>query len=232
MSRSRRPFFRKNAFENRHVFFSRPRERTAPAIGTTLLMQYSNADHSGQFWQGRRTALSRGLHLKGVLRGKKFSSRLGQGMGFKDLSERHDVKVRRSPWGVTSFSSKLLGSSGLMLAVKLLGAAAAYALAWWVSRHEGPSAYGHFELALTVLTIAALAARLGLDGVLVKWMSASNVKGDQGVQRRLVGRVMAVTGLLAAPVLAAVMWWASPGLTSWLGDETLDCGRVVAGFPF
>ena len=155
-------------------------------------------------------------------------------MGFKDLSERHDVKVREVYlWGVTSFSSKLLGSSGLMLAVKLLGAAAAYALAWWVSRHEGPSAYGRFELALTVLTIAALAARLGLDGVLVKWMSASNVKGDQGVQRRLVGRVMAVTGLLAAPMLAAVMWWASPGLTSWLGDETLDqmWPWVVAGVP-
>ena len=68
-----------------------------------------------------------------------------------------------------------------MLAVKLLGAASAYALAWWVSRHEGPEAYGRFELALTVLTIAALAARLGLDGVLVKWMAASKVKGEEGV---------------------------------------------------
>ena len=67
-----------------------------------------------------------------------------------------------------------------MLAVKLLGAASAYALAWWVSRHEGPAAYGRFELALTVLTIAALVARLGLDGVLVKWMAASKVKGEEG----------------------------------------------------
>jgi len=120
-----------------------------------------------------------------------------------------------------------------MLAVKLLGAASAYALAWWVSRHEGPAAYGRFELALTVLTIAALAARLGLDGVLVKWMASSKVKGEEGVQRRLVGRVMAVTGLLAAPLLAAVIWWASPGLTSWLGDETLDqtWSWVAAGVP-
>ena len=81
-----------------------------------------------------------------------------------------------------------------MLAVKLLGSLG-HALAWWVSRHEGPAAYGRFELALTVLTIAALAARLGLDGVLVKWMAASQVK-ENGVQRRLVGRVMAVTGLV------------------------------------
>ena len=120
-----------------------------------------------------------------------------------------------------------------MLVVKLLGAASAYALAWWVSRHEGPAAYGRFELALTVLTIAALAARLGLDGVLVKWMAASKVKGEEGVQRRLVGRVMLVTGLLAAPLLAVLMWVASPSLTSWLGDETLaqTWPWVAAGVP-
>ena len=120
-----------------------------------------------------------------------------------------------------------------MLAVKLLGAASAYALAWWVSRHEGPAAYGRFELALTVLTIAALAARLGLDGVLVKWMAASNVKGEEEVQRRLVGRVMLVTGLLAAPLLAALMWAGSPLLTSWFGDETLTQTWlwVAAGVP-
>ena len=120
-----------------------------------------------------------------------------------------------------------------MLAVKLLGAASAYALAWWVSRYEGPAAYGRFELALTVLTIAALAARLGLDGVLVKWMAASKVKGEEEVQRRLVGRVMLVTGLLAAPLLAALMWGCSPSLTSWLGDETLaqTWPWVAAGVP-
>ena len=120
-----------------------------------------------------------------------------------------------------------------MLAVKLLGAASAYALAWWVSRYEGPAAYGRFELALTVLTIAALAARLGLDGVLVKWMASSKVKGEEEVQRRLLGRVMLVTGLLAAPLLAALMWGCSPSLTSWLGDETLaqTWPWVAAGVP-
>ena len=120
-----------------------------------------------------------------------------------------------------------------MLAVKLLGAASAYALAWWVSRYEGPAAYGRFELALTVLTIAALAARLGLDGVLVKWMAASKVKGEEEVQRRLVGRVMLVTGLLAAPLLAALMWGGSSSLTSWFGDETLaqTWPWVAAGIP-
>ena len=47
--------------------------------------------------------------------------------GFKGLPEGHAVKVRFYLWAV---KSKLLGSSGLMLVVKLLGAASAYALAW------------------------------------------------------------------------------------------------------
>ena len=57
--------------------------------------------------------------------------------GFEGLPEGHAVKVRFYLWAV---KSKLLGSSGLMLAVKLLGAASAYALAWLVGRGEGPGA--------------------------------------------------------------------------------------------
>ena len=60
-----------------------------------------------------------------------------------------------------------------MLAIKLLGAASGYILAWWVTQHEGAAAYGRFELALTVLTIGALGARLGLDGVMVKWLASA-----------------------------------------------------------
>ena len=73
--------------------------------------------------------------------------------GFKGLPEGHAVKVRFYLWVV---KSKLLGSSGLMLAVTLLGAASAYALAWLVGRGQGPEAYGQFELGLTVLTMACL----------------------------------------------------------------------------
>ena len=105
--------------------------------------------------------------------------------GFEGLSEGHAVKVRFYLWAV---KSKLLGSSGWMLAVKLLGAASAYALAWLVGRGEGPEAYGQFELGLTVLTMAAMFSRLGLDAVMVKWLAATQVDGHVGVQRRLARR--------------------------------------------
>jgi len=121
----------------------------------------------------------------------------------------------------SSFQAKLLSASAFMLGVKLVGAAAGYALAWWVSQHEGAAAYGRFELALTVLTIGALAARLGLDGVLGKWLAATTAQGRTGIQRRLANRALFVS-VGAAWVLSGLL---SGGLdvrlTSWLGDPAM-----------
>jgi len=119
---------------------------------------------------------------------------------------------------MSTFQAKLLGSSGLMLVAKLVGAFAGYALAWWVSRHEGAAAYGRFELALTVLTIGALAARLGLDGVLVKWLAATKVQGRLNLQRRLAVRALLVAVGVALAVSGLLMAGLDARLTSWLGD--------------
>ena len=131
--------------------------------------------------------------------------------GFEGLPEGHAVKVRFYLWAV---KSKLLGSSGLMLAVKLLGAASAYALAWLVGRGEGPEAYGQFELGLTVLTMAAMFSRLGLDAVMVKWLAATQVDGHVGMQRTLARR--------------ASMWvlGASLLLAGGCGGQRLGCRKV------
>ena len=118
--------------------------------------------------------------------------------GFEGLPEGHVVKVRFYLWAV---KSKLLGSSGLMLVVKLLGAASAYALAWLVGRGFGPEAYGQFELGRTVLTMAAMFSRLGLDAVMVKWLAATQLDGHVGVQRTLARRA-AIWVLGASLVLA------------------------------
>jgi O-antigen/teichoic acid export membrane protein len=108
-----------------------------------------------------------------------------------------------------------------MLAAKLVGAAAGYALAWWVSRHEGAAAYGRFELALTVLTIGALAARLGLDGVLVKWLAATTALGRLDLQRRLAVRALVVSVGMAWVLSGLLMAGLDVRLTSWLGDPEM-----------
>jgi len=108
-----------------------------------------------------------------------------------------------------------------MLGVKLVGAAAGYALAWWVSRHEGAAAYGRFELALTVLTIGALAARLGLDGVLVKWLAATTAQGHRIIQRKLAVRAFVVSIGMAGMISGLMFSGLDVRLTSWLGDPEL-----------
>ena len=108
-----------------------------------------------------------------------------------------------------------------MLGVKLVGAAAGYALAWWVSRHEGAAAYGRFELALTVLTIGALAARLGLDGVLVKWLAATTAQGRVDLQRRLAVRALLVSVGVAWMLSGLLLAGLDVRLTSWLGDPAM-----------
>ena len=137
------------------------------------------------------------------------------------------MKVRFYLWAV---KSKLLGSSGLMLAVKLLGAASAYALAWLVGRGEGPEAYGQFELGLTVLTMAAMFSRLGLDAVMVKWLAATQVDGHMGVQRTLARRAsMWVLG--ASLVLAGWVWWSKAWLQQGLGGDEALWTAVAWGVP-
>jgi len=137
------------------------------------------------------------------------------------------VKVRFYLWVV---KSKLLGSSGLMLAVKLLGAASAYALAWLVGRGQGPEAYGQFELGLTVLTMAAMFSRLGLDAVMVKWLAATRVDGHVGVQRTLARRVS--TWVLGASMLiGGWVWWGKTWLGHSLGGDEELWTAVACGVP-
>ena len=115
-----------------------------------------------------------------------------------------------------------------MLAIKLLGAASGYILAWWVTQHEGAAAYGRFELALTVLAIGALGARLGLDGVMVKWLASAQVQGFAKIQRVVVARAVLMT-TLAGFACCALVYWASNALTTWSGDEnTRDMWPWVA----
>lgn len=120
-----------------------------------------------------------------------------------------------------------------MLATKLIGAASGYALAWWVTRHEGAAAYGRFELALTVLTILALGSRLGLDGVLVKWMAATKAKGLQQFQSRLVMRAVVVVLTVSLGGVLVMNHGLAARLTDWLGDGSMDLAWpwVAAGIP-
>ena len=128
--------------------------------------------------------------------------------------------------------TKLLGASGWMMLVKLLGAASGYALAWMVTQNEGAAAYGRFELGLTVLSIGALAVRLGLDGVMVKWLASAKAQGLLAIQRKVAGRAVLMV------IVAGSLGWlgvhmGARALTKWADDEATMAmwPWVAAGIP-
>ena len=130
------------------------------------------------------------------------------------------------PLGV---KSKLLGSSGLMLAVKLSARLRRTPWRGW-SAGRGPEAYGQFELGLTVLTMAAMFSRLGLDAVMVKLLAATRVDGHVGMQRTLARRAsMWVLG--ASLLLAGGLWWGTTWLQESLGGDEGLWTAVAWGVP-
>ena len=128
--------------------------------------------------------------------------------------------------------TKLLGASGWMMLVKLLGAMSGYALAWMVTQNEGAAAYGRFELGLTVLSIGALAVRLGLDGVMVKWLASARAKGLVAIQRRVASRAVLVV-VVAGGLASIGILESARALTAWADDEaTMEMWPWVAvGVP-
>ena len=111
-----------------------------------------------------------------------------------------------------------------MMLVKLLGAASGYALAWMVTQNEGAAAYGRFELGLTVLSIGALAVRLGLDGVMVKWLASARAQGLVSMQRKVAGRAVLVVLVAGALGWFGVHMGAGPSQRGRVTKQQRPCG--------
>lgn len=140
------------------------------------------------------------------------------------------------------------------LAAKVVGAGGAYVLAWVVGRSSGGAVYGRFEVALTLVWIAAMVGRMGMDGAWVKhlpmWQAAERPRHEL---RHVYGRsVLAVFTLSAA--LGTLLWgirgelahafqaeglasdlrhaiWAVPGLALvGLAAEVLRAAEAFRGY--
>lgn len=98
----------------------------------------------------------------------------------------------------------LLKNSGWVLAAKLLGAASAYVLAAVLGQTLGAEAFGRFELSLTVVGIAALFGRLGMDGAWVRHAPGWQSEGiaHDGVWHRVVVTVIGTSLVLGGCLMA------------------------------
>jgi O-antigen/teichoic acid export membrane protein len=103
---------------------------------------------------------------------------------------------------------KLMRGSGAVLLFKVGGALAGYGFAWQVAAAGGAAAYGRFEWAVTVLMVAAMVGRLGLDGAAVHLIAGWEA---QGLRARVApffrwgsGVVVAVSGAIGVAMYLAL----------------------------
>jgi len=109
----------------------------------------------------------------------------------------------------------VLRRSGLVLALKVAGALAGYAFAYLALRRLGAGGYGYFELAFTVLSIGSVAAKWGLDGLLVREVPAREPQAAQ----HFIDQAMTAS-LMGSVLVGAVLWFAAPFLTEHYGGFT------------
>ncbi len=82
-----------------------------------------------------------------------------------------------NPW------SSLLRSSALVLVLKVAGALGGYAFVWVAVRHFGAEGYGRFELSFTFLSLLAVVAKWGFDGVLLRELPVQSPKSNKALTR-------------------------------------------------
>ena len=77
--------------------------------------------------------------------------------------------------------TSLLRSAAVVLALKVAGALGGYAFVWVAVRHFGHEGYGRFELAFTFLSILAVVAKWGYDGVLLRELPGQTLQQNKSL---------------------------------------------------
>lgn len=115
------------------------------------------------------------------------------------------------------FQELLRGASAAAL-MKLLAAFATFALHLVVGRFLGPSDSGIYFLAFTIVTIAAITARFGLDNTVVRFIAAANAVNQPG---RVLGvyRISVTVTLLTSCLIGIGVYLAAASLAINLFKE-------------
>lgn len=128
------------------------------------------------------------------------------------------------PW------SSLLRSSALVLALKVAGALGGYAFVWVAVRQFGAEGYGRFELAFTFLSLLAVVAKWGYDGVLLRELPVQSPESNKALTRGVLlfsGGFAAflmlllfalrtvIADLFQEPALAEDLQWMALALVPW-----------------
>ncbi|MBM71212.1 MAG: hypothetical protein CL847_00310 [Crocinitomicaceae bacterium] len=128
---------------------------------------------------------------------------------------------------------KLLTGSGLVFAVRVLGALAGYVLAYVITTNYGAQTFGVFELCLTILTILSVLGRLGLDGALVRFIP-EYVEKRQFNHLRSVYKIALSVAMPISLVFATGLFFGAEYLAKFFKSEALVDGFQITALivPF
>lgn len=115
----------------------------------------------------------------------------------------------------------LLTNAGLALVLRAGGAVCAFALNIVIGRLLGPAGAGLYFLALSVVTITAIIARLGMDHALLRFISTSAAENDWAAVKSVYAyatRIVMVVGLGLSLVILAT---AAPIVDFFFKDSDL-----------
>lgn len=113
----------------------------------------------------------------------------------------------------TAFRSRLARSARRTLGLRIVGYALQFLSGVLLARFLGPEGYGVFAFPISVITLLALPATLGLPQLVTRLVSKYHARNENGILRGLLTKTTQI-GLIGAAVLATVAG-ASYALFSW-----------------
>lgn len=107
-------------------------------------------------------------------------------------------------------TKEVVSGAASAFVLRISGATLAFALSVLLGRMLGASGVGLYFLALSVVTIATVLGRVGLDNTLLRFTAASASSGDwvavKGLYQKSIRFTLVASGLLAIPVAIFAPW--------------------------
>jgi O-antigen/teichoic acid export membrane protein len=111
-----------------------------------------------------------------------------------------------------SFSELSVGSFR-SFTLRILGTLVSYLFTIVVTHHIGDEGYGTFMLAQTIMMVSVMVARMGVDTVLLRWISSLRANGNEDLVPSVFNQGLRF--VLPVSLLLTLIFW---GLAPWLGE--------------
>ena len=123
--------------------------------------------------------------------------------------------------------TELIAGSGFVLFFKILGMGAGYVFTYLITQLLGTESYGIYAICFTLLSIAVVISKLGLDNASVKSISAF-LKEDEPGNALLYFRKSFAIVAISSTLICSILYFSSGWLAQLFGNQLLENGIKVA----